>query len=235
MISKFIAFFQEGGPTMYVTASVGMVGVVIAVERIMKLYFKSKQNSHLFMSRIKELLLQNRIEDAIQYCNMEGHLALPRVIKAGLERTGCDESLIRQSMESAYLETTPRLTERLGFLSLIANGGLLFGLLGTVLGLIRQFSALAATDAADKQILMAQGISEAMNNTALGLMIALPMLLIHGVLAAKSTAMLEEIETGSAQFLDWIGLYNYGELENKLAKDGNGTSENNNVRHVRAA
>jgi biopolymer transport protein ExbB len=234
MISKFITFFNEGGATMYVTASVGLIGVVIATERIMKLYFKSKQNSNLFMSRVKELLLQNRIEDAIQYCNMEGHLPLPRVIKAGLERTGCDEAIIRQSMESAYLETTPRLTERIGFLSLIANGGLLFGLLGTVLGLIRQFTALAATDAADKQILMAQGIAEAMNNTALGLMIAVPMLIIHGVLAAKSTAMLEDIETGSAQFLDWIGLYNYGELESRMTPKG-GNGKNDNVRHVRAA
>lgn len=233
MISKIATFFHEGGPTMYVTASVGLVGVYFAVEKVSKLYFKMKHNSRLFMSRIKELLLQNRIEDAIQYCNVEGQHALPRVVKAGLERMGCDEALIRQSMESAYLEVTPKITEKIGYLGLIANGGLLFGLLGTVLGLIRQFSALAATDAADKQILMAQGISEAMNNTALGLMIALPMLLLHGILSAKATAVLEDIETGSSQFLDWVGLYNYGELENKLAKSGNGSDHE--VRHIRAA
>lgn len=50
---------------------------------------------------------------------------------------------------------------------------------------------------------MAQGISEAMNNTALGLMIALPMLLIHGVLTAKSTALIEDIESGCHSF--WTG------------------------------
>lgn len=234
MFTKLATFFHEGGPTMYVTLLVGICGVIIAVERTMKLHFKVKHNSKLFMSRIKELLLQNRIEDAIQYCNVEGQYPLPKVVKAGLERIGCDEALIRQNMESAYLEQSPRLTERLGYLALIANGGLLFGLLGTVLGLIRQFSALASTDAADKQLLMAQGIAEAMNNTAFGLIVALPMLVIHGILSAKSTAVLEEIEHGSAQFLDWVGLYNYGELENRLTKNGN-SSGGEHERHIRAA
>src|SRR5688500_2755188 len=121
MFTKLATFFHEGGPTMYVTLLVGICGVIIAVERTMKLHFKVKHNSKLFMSRIKELLLQNRIEDAIQYCNVESQYPLPKVVKAGLERIGCDESLIRQSMESAYLEQSPRLTERLGYLALIAN------------------------------------------------------------------------------------------------------------------
>ncbi len=235
MFTNIATFFHEGGPTMYVTLLVGICGVAIAVERTMMLHFKVKHNSKLFMSRIKELLLQNRIEDAIQYCNVESQYPLPKVVKAGLERMGCDETLIRQNMESSYLETTPRLTERLGYLALIANGGLLFGLLGTVLGLIRQFSALAATDAADKQIMMAQGIAEAMNNTAFGLIVALPMLVIHGVLSAKSTAVIEEIEAGSSQFLDWVGLYNYGELENRLTKTGNGSGGDHEARHSRVA
>ncbi len=235
MLTNIATFFHEGGPTMYVTATVGLCGVFIAIERVNKLYFKMKHNTPLFMSRIRELLLQNRVEDAIQYCNVEAQYPLPKVVKAGLERMGCDESLIRQSMESAYLETTPRLTERLGYLALIANGGLLFGLLGTVFGLIRQFSALGATDAADKQMMMALGIAEAMNNTALGLLIALPMLVIHGVLSAKSTAIIEELESGSSQFLDWVGLYNYGELETRLTKTGNGSGGDHEVRHIRAA
>ncbi len=234
MFTKLATFFHEGGPTMYVTLVVGLCGLAIAIERTHKLYFKTKHNTQLFMSRIKELLLQNRIEDAIQYCNVESQYPLPKVVKSGLERIGCDETLIRQSMESAYLETTPRLTERLGFLALIANGGLLFGLLGTVLGLIRQFSALASTDAADKQIMMAQGIAEAMNNTAFGLIVALPMLVIHGILSAKSTHIIEEMEAGSSQFLDWVGLYNYGELENRLTKTGNGSGDHE-ARHSRAA
>jgi biopolymer transport protein ExbB len=210
------AFFHEGGPTMYITATAGVAGVVISIERGMKLYKEYNGNSRLFMARVKELMVQNRMEDALQLCQTEKGL-LPEVIKSGLERTGCDEQLIRQSMESAYLDQVPKVTARIGYLSLIANAGMLFGLLGTVLGLIRQFAAVGSADASQKQLLMAQGIAEAMNNTALGLMVALPMLVIHGIYAARANHMVEEIERGASQFLDWIGLHNYGQLQARLS------------------
>lgn len=209
-------FFHEGGPTMYITASVGVVGLVITFERAMKLYRDYPTDSRLFMSRVKELMLQDRMEDAIQYCQNEKGL-LPEVVKSGLERTGVDEALVRQSMESSYLDQVPKITSRIGYLSLMANAGMLFGLLGTVMGLIRQFSAVASADAAQKQLLMAKGIAEAMNNTALGLMVALPLLIIHGVLSARATHLIENLERGASQFLDWIGLQNYGQLQSRLS------------------
>ncbi len=205
-------FFHEGGATMYVTATIGVVSISVMIDRARALYSRYKYNNHLFMSRVKELLLQNRVEDAIQYCNMEKKHLLPQVIKSGLERLGCDEKIVRQSMESKYLEVSPRLTERVSYLSLTSNAGLLFGLLGTVLGLIRQFSALASSEASEKQLLMAKGIAEAMNNTALGLMVALPALVAYGILSARSTKMTEDLEKGASQFMDWTGLYNYGQL-----------------------
>lgn len=209
-------FFHEGGPTMYITASVGVVGVVITIERAIKLYREYPTDSRMFMSRVKELMLQDRMEDAIQLCQNEKGL-LPDVIKSGLERTGVDESLVRQSMESAYLDQVPKITTRIPYLALMANAGMLFGLLGTVLGLIRQFAAVASADAAQKQLLMAKGIAEAMNNTALGLMVALPLLIIHGILSAKATQIIETLERGASQFLDWIGLQNYGQLQSRLS------------------
>ncbi len=204
---------------MYITATAGVVGLGITIERGIKLYKEYPTNSRLFMSRVKELMLQNRYEDAIQYCQNEKGL-LPDVIKAGLERNGCDETLVRQSMESAYLDQVPKITERVGYLNLIANAGMLFGLLGTVLGLIAQFAAVASADAAQKQILMAQGIAHAMNNTALGLMVALPCLVIHGIYAARTAALIEELERGASQFLDWTGLQNYGQLQSRLSQSG---------------
>jgi len=215
---SIVNFFQEGGPMMFITATAGLIGGAIALERGRKLFITFNRDNGLFMARTKELMIQNRLEDALQYANMESHNGLlPSVIKAGLERAGCDESLVRQSMESVYLEQVPKVTNRLGYLSLIANAGMLFGLLGTVLGLIRQFSAIAMVDAGQKQLMMAKGIAEAMNNTALGLMVALPALVIHGIYVARATRILEDMEKCSSQFMDWIGLYNYGQLQKKLS------------------
>ncbi|HVJ64535.1 MAG TPA: MotA/TolQ/ExbB proton channel family protein, partial [Bdellovibrionota bacterium] len=201
-------------------ASAGAFGVYIAYDRA-KMYYKTYtgKNNALFMARIKEFMMQGRFEDAVQYCNMEKGSLLPHVIRAGVERVGSDEAIVRQSMESAYLEQQPKISERVGYLSMVANAGMLFGLLGTVLGLIRQFSALASADVADKQLLMAKGIAEAMNNTALGLMVALPMLVLHGIFSARANKMVEDLERGAAQFLDWVGLYNSGQLGG--AKQGN--------------
>ncbi len=219
LINSVVQFFQEGGSTMYITATAGVFGVGIAIERGIKLYRDYPTNSKLFMARVKELMLQNRFEDAIQYCSTEKGL-LPEVIKAGLERNGCDENLVRQSMESAYLDQMPKITSKVGYLSLIANAGMLFGLLGTVLGLIAQFAAVASADAAQKQILMAQGIAHAMNNTALGLMVALPCLVIHGIYSARTAVLIEELERSASQFLDWVGLQNYGQLQSRLSQNG---------------
>ncbi len=217
LIGSIANFFHEGGGTMYITATAGLIGVSIALERFNALYRRYNEDTSLFMARVKELMLQNRLEDALQYANMEKRGLLPSIIKSGLERVGCEESLVRQSMESAYLEQVPKVTHNLSFLSLIANTGMLFGLLGTVLGLITQFSAIASVEAGQKQLMMAKGIAEAMNNTALGLMVALPCLIIHGIFANRANRMLEELERGSSQFMDWIGLYNYGQLEKRLS------------------
>jgi len=211
-------FFNEGGFTMYITASAGVIGAAIAIERGLKLYRDYASNAPLFMARVRELMLQNRFEDAVQLCTTEKGL-LPHVVKSGLERVGCDEAIVRQSMESSYLEQVPKITTKVGYLSMIANAGMLFGLLGTVLGLIQQFAAVGSADAAQKQLLMAQGIAHAMNNTALGLAVALPCLLLHGILSARANHMVEDLEKGAAQFLDWIGLQNYGELQMRIQNE----------------
>jgi biopolymer transport protein ExbB len=221
MFMAIAEFFHEGGWTMYITATAGVIGWAITFDRAKKLFVDYKFNTALFMSRVKELMIQDRLEDAIQYCNLEQKNLLPGVIKAGLERAGCDEKIVRQSMESSFLEASPKITDRLSYLGLIANAGLLFGLLGTVLGLIRQFAALASDSVADKQLMMAKGIAEAMNNTALGLMVALPCLVVHGVFSARAAHLTEELERSAAQFMDWIGLYNYGQLAPKNGKGSN--------------
>jgi len=211
---------------MLITASVGAFGAYIAWDRYKALYkLYPGNNNNLFMSRVKEFILQGRHEDAVQYCNMEKKSLLPSVIKSGIERLGSDDGIVRQSMESSYLENQQKVTERVGLLSMMANAGMLFGLLGTVFGLIAQFAALASADVADKQLLMARGIAHAMNNTALGLLVALPLLVLHGIFSGRAAKIVEDIDKGAAQFLDLVGLYNSGQLEAKKPSSDNNVVE----------
>lgn len=234
MIDSVVTFYQQGGSTMLITTTAGFIGVAIVFERSIKLYKKFAQNNDLFMARVKDYMMQGKVEEAMQLCNKEEGL-LSKVVKSGLERVGCDETLVRQSMESSYLAQLPQVSKRLGYLSLIANAGMLFGLLGTVVGLIQQFAAVGAADPSQRAELMASGIAHAMNNTALGLIVALPMLIIHGVLSARAQHIVEDLEKGASQFLDWVNLYNYGEMGNRLSASSNGSHKETHAEKTKMA
>ena len=89
----------------------------------------------------------------------------------------------RKAMEESLMEVMPRLEKRTHYLATFANLATLLGLLGTIIGLIRAFTAVSAANPAEKADLLSASISVAMNTTAFGLMVAIPLLLIHAVLA----------------------------------------------------
>ena len=76
---------------------------------------------------------------------------------------------IEKAMEESLIEVIPRLEKRTHYLATLANIGMLMGLLGTVIGLIQAFAAVAAVNPAEKASMLSASISVAMNNTALGL------------------------------------------------------------------
>ena len=82
---------------------------------------------------------------------------------------------VQAAMDEAALREIPRIAKRTGYLALLANLSMLFGLLGTVSGLITSFGAVSgeSVDPSQKARILAEGISEAMNCTAFGLIIAL--------------------------------------------------------------
>src|SRR5690606_19695199 len=85
---------------------------------------------------------------------------------------------IETAMEEGLMEALPRLEKRTPYLATLANVSTLLGLLGTIIGLIAAFTAVANADPAEKANLLSQSISVAMNTTAFGLIAAIPLLLI---------------------------------------------------------
>ena len=77
-------------------------------------------------------------------------------------------------------------------------------LLGTIIGLIAAFTAVANADPAEKATLLSQSISIAMNTTAFGLMAAIPLLLIHSMLQSKTSAMIESLEIAVVKFVNLL-------------------------------
>ena len=107
-------------------------------------------------------------------------------------------------MEESLMEVMPRLESRTHYLATFANIATLLGLLGTIIGLIQAFTAVANANPAEKADLLSASISVAMNCTAFGLMTAVPLLLIHAVLQTKTTELIDSLEMASVKFLNAI-------------------------------
>jgi biopolymer transport protein ExbB/TolQ len=193
---------NEGGVFMWIIALVWCVGMAIATERILT-YFKFDVDGNGLMNSIKKNVISNQVHDAIQTCS-ESKALLSFVLKNGLKRANQPKDQIQDALEASILESVPKIERRLSYLALAANLSTLLGLLGTIQGLIQSFAAVAQAEASEKAQLLADGIAVAMNTTALGLVSAITLMVIHSFLLARGDKMIQEIEENSVKLLDLL-------------------------------
>ena len=202
MYTTTIGFFQDGGPFMYPIAIVMGIGVAIALERFLYLSSQTRENRRDY-ERILPLLKQQRQRE-LSDVTKKSKSAMARIIADGLNRRAASRrrSDIEYAMEEGLLEILPDIERRTPYLATFANVATLLGLLGTIIGLIAAFTAVANADPAEKATLLSQSISLAMNTTAFGLMVAIPLLLLHSVLQSKTSAIVESLEIAVVKFLN---------------------------------
>jgi biopolymer transport protein ExbB/TolQ len=194
MIQTLAEFFKEGGPFMFVNVATSAVAIAIIVERIVVLAFRLNLNAPPFMEQVQKLVLSGHLDRAVKLCDAAPRTALARVIKAGLSRANRGDQEVARALEESVLEVSPLVGKRIQPLWSLANVATLVGLIGTITGLIGTFKSLGAASPEMKQLMLSRGISEAMNNTAFGLTIAVVCIVAHLLLSSKAKAMIEEIE-----------------------------------------
>jgi biopolymer transport protein ExbB/TolQ len=197
-----VSFFQDGGPFMYPIAIVLGIGFAIALERYFYLMNQLRINRRDF-DRILPLLKQRRQRELADVTKKSSS-AMARIIADGVNRRSSSRrrSDIEYAMEEGLLEILPNIERRTPYLATFANIATLLGLLGTIIGLIAAFTAVANADPAEKATLLSQSISIAMNTTAFGLMVAIPLLLLHSVLQSKTSSIVESLEIAVVKFLN---------------------------------
>ncbi len=211
ILTTAIEFIKNGGVFMFVILGVWGVGVAIALERLKKLSRNYDVDGPSFMNEVQRYVLSNDIQGAIRVCS--GSIAaLPKVLKSGLKRANQGTDQIQNALDATALEVVPKVELRLNYLQLIANISTLFGLLGTIQGLISTFAAVADVDPAQKAELLAAGISQAMNTTALGLFSAITIMIMHAFLSNKADKIINEIDEFSVKLLDLLGTKDKAEL-----------------------
>lgn len=204
MIETAIRFFQEGGFFMYPIAVVLLIGLIVAIERYVYLSAQKRTNRKDFQT-LHQLLINRELRGAIKYATESGS-AMAQMVGGGVQRLARRQSReeIEYAMEEGLLEVMPRLEKRTQYLATLANISTLLGLLGTIIGLIAAFTAVASADPAEKASLLSQSISVAMNTTAFGLMSAIPLLLIHSLLQTKTNEIVDSFEMAGVKVLNLV-------------------------------
>ena len=199
MVAELSKFYSDGGIWMHPITFISVIGFAITVERIIAIFFRYSINSNHFMAQVQKLVLANNIDRAIKLCNAAPSAALPRVIKAGLTRANKDEVEIGNALEEATLEVLPDIHKRVGALPNVANLATLLGLLGTIIGLIEAFAAVAAAPPDMKSQLLTAALAIGLNTTAWGLLVAIPILGAFIFLSSTTKRITDEIERYSVK------------------------------------
>jgi biopolymer transport protein ExbB len=202
VFEEITKFFQDGGIFMYPIVVVLAIGIAIAFERYIYLSASKSANRRL-MGKILPVLQRGDYKQAFSMTAKSNH-AVGRMLSQGLSRykTANHRDDIEAAMEESMMEAIPRLEKRTPYLATFANIATLLGLLGTIIGLIFAFDAVAEADAATKAAKLSDSISKAMNTTAFGLMVAIPLLLIHAILQTKTTQIVDSLEMATTKFVN---------------------------------
>ena len=203
-IQNIVAFFQTGGTFMYPILIVFAFGAAICIERFIKLSGIGKANKKVW-DQVHPLLDEGNFDEARDSIS-ENTSAIANLLNMGLERQGSVRRRddIEIAMEESMMEIIPTLEKRTPYIALFANICTLLGLLGTIMGLIEAFTAVANADPAEKADLLSASISVAMNTTAFGLMAAIPLLIAHAMLTSKTGEIIDSLEMASVKTLNLI-------------------------------
>ena len=204
VVHSVVLFFQTGGVFMYPILIVFSVGMAISLERFLKLSSVRRVNRRMW-NQVHPILEEGDFDQARELI-AEDNSTISKLLTMGLARQGSVRRRddIEIAMEESMMEIIPQLEKRTPYVALFSNIATLLGLLGTIMGLIEAFTAVANADPAEKADLLSASISVAMNTTAFGLMVAIPLLIVHANLSSKTTEIVDSLEMASVKTLNLI-------------------------------
>jgi len=201
---ELIKFFQTGGPFMYPILLVLAIGLAISLERFLYISRTQSKTKKIWQQLVPML----KAQDFVRAKKLTETVKTPvsTMLNYGFSRKDANSKRdsIESAMEEGIMESMPDIEQRTHYLATFANIATLLGLLGTIIGLIQAFTAVAGADPAEKADLLSASISVAMNTTAFGLVAAIPLILIHSFLVTKTARLIDNIEMVGVKCLNII-------------------------------
>jgi len=205
MLAKVAQWFNEGGVFMWVILGVMGVALAVAVERLIYYGIVCRGNAVRLVAQLARLLNEDKVEEARQAvcCRRSPAYVL---LRTAVERyaAGMKTEDLQEGVDEAAIKELPRMSERLNYLALFANVATLLGLLGTISGLKNAFDSLVTVEAAKKAAALAAGISEAMNTTAFGLIVAVPCMVLYTTLTNYKDRLVKDMDEAVVRLLNYL-------------------------------
>lgn len=202
-MTGFIQFYKSGGWAMHFISLTALIAITIIIERLIFLMFKASMNPENFMRYITKKLRDGDYNGAIRYCDSIGK-PLAKIIGAGLRNYKDDIRDMQNAVDEVGLAEIPRLNQRLNYLPVLSQIATLLGLLGTIAGLLKSFTALLTASASTRTLELIKGISIALNTTFFGLSVAIPMLLLHAFLQARADGIVDDIDEYAVKIMNML-------------------------------
>lgn len=193
---------EQGGILMWPIFACSIVGLAITIERFLVLR-RATIDTREFMDTMRQVLRQNRIQEAIEICD-ETHAPVARIMKAGILKHNRSKEEIREAIEDAGHLEIPRLERHLSALATCGNISPLLGLLGTVSGMIKAFAQIQNLRGQVNPSDLAEGIGNALMTTAAGLTVAIPVYVVYNYLVTRVDNMVVEMEISSSELVDLL-------------------------------
>ncbi len=197
-------FLNSGGFTSWLILILFVVLIVTTIDRIRFFYFQSSYDAQAALNKIKELISTRNYTEALQVCNAEENVPELDVVKSGLLAVENGREAMNSALGRSVLEISRKCEKRMPVIALIAGVATLLGLLGTITGLIKTFSAIAKVDAAEKAQLLGDGISEAMYSTASGLALGILSMVVYTWFSSKGDSIVSNSQDAGYRFITLI-------------------------------
>jgi biopolymer transport protein ExbB len=200
MLAVDLSLFAKGGPMIWVLLVIGLIGLVIFIERTLYLH-RGQIRSTAFISGIKNILAKRRIVEALTVCE-ETPGPVAAVTKAALLHADDDADKMRYFVQEAAVVELPALERRVGAVAAIAQVVPLVGLLGTIMGMVTTFLAFENNYATAS--VLSKGMWQALLSTAASLMVAIPAHLAHHFLVGRVKAIVRDVEWSGNEIMKYL-------------------------------
>lgn len=224
-MSAVYQFIVDSGVVGWFIIATGIGALAIVFERVKMLYFDYGMNLNAFTEKINSLITAKKFDEAIVLCSKLEKKPIARAFKMILEKADREEDAIYQAADISMAENVPLFAKRIHYLSMLANVATLLGLLGTIHGLILSFAAVATADPSQKQALLAHGISVSMYTTALGLAVAIPVMIFYSFLVSRQAHLTEAMTERIQKLVDTLVSVGIPELTRSSAFPDNVKTE----------